>query len=171
MSELLNAESFELNKEVNFINFEGKMVGKKLYSEVLEYSEETKHDLILIKEGEIPLIKAVNYGKILYEQKKAQKKQRQNIQENKEIRFGLNISQHDFDIKLNKIKDFLKDNVKVKVTIQMEGRMIEHPEFAMDMMDKVISNLEGIGYTEDKKVVNGRFLSMNFNKVKETKNK
>ena len=170
MNEILNESSYELNRKVCFINFEGKMEGEKTFGEIYELSLEEKHDLILIKENDgIPLIKMVNYGKMLYEQKKAQKKQRQNIQETKEIKFGLNIGENDFNIKIKHIKEFLEDGVKVKITVQMNGREVNYPEFALEMMDKIIEEIKDIGYSEDKKVVNGRFVSMNFNKVKENK--
>ena len=167
MVEQLKENSYELTKKVKWINFEGKMEEEKEYGELFSLIKSDGYDLIYLKElNDIPLLKVVNYGKMLYEEKKNKKKQRQNIQESKEIRFGLNIGRHDFDIKLNHIKDFLEDNIKVRVTIEMKGRETNHPEFAFDMMTKIVNELSGIGYTEDKMVVNGRFVSMNFVKVK-----
>ena len=167
MIEVLNERSFAEKKIVKLIGFEGKMLGEKTYQEVCQLAKEEKHDMMLVNEiSGIPLIKFINYGKMLYEQKKAQKKQRQNIQETKEIKFGLNIGENDFNIKIKHIKEFLEDDVKVKVTVQMNGREVSYPEFALDMMKKVIENIKDVGYTEDEMKVNGRFVSMNFNKNK-----
>ena len=125
MIEVLNERSFAEKKIVKLIGFEGKMLGEKTYQEVCQLAKEEKHDMMLVNEiSGIPLIKFINYGKMLYEQKKAQKKQRQNIQETKEIKFGLNIGENDFNIKIKHIKEFLEDDVKVKVTVQMNGREV-----------------------------------------------
>lgn len=167
MIEVLNEKSYEGKKVVKLISYEGKMLGEKTYQEVCFLAQEEKHDMMLVNEiAGIPLIKFINYGKMLYEQKKLQKKQKQNVQESKEIKFGLNIGENDFNIKIKHIKEFLGDNIKVKVTIQMNGREVSYPEFALDMMKRVIENIKDVGYTEDEMKVNGRYVSMNFNKNK-----
>ena len=171
MVEQLKENSYQKNQKVIYVNLEGKKSEEIEYDYLFSEIRNKGNDLIYLKDlNGLPLLKEVNIGKMLYEEKKNKKKQRQNIQDSKEIRFGLNIGKHDFNIKINHIKEFLENNVKVKVTVQLNGREINHPEFAIDLMDNIISELNGYGITEDKKVLNGRFLSMNFTKVKEKKN-
>jgi len=64
----------------------------------------------------------LDFGKYLYEQEKKQRKARQKRLDLKEIRLSLSIEPHDLLVKENKIREFLKEGHKVKLTLLLHGR-------------------------------------------------
>lgn len=68
------------------------------------------------------MCRLLDFGKYLYEQEKKQRKARQKRSELKEIRLSLTIEPHDLKVKENKIKEFLKEGHKVKLTLLLHGR-------------------------------------------------
>lgn len=68
------------------------------------------------------------------------------------MRFGLKISDHDIDVKLKKVKSFLEDGNKVRLTIIYRGRELAHKEIGFKLMDKLIALL-GEGIVADQKPI------------------
>lgn len=123
-------------------------------------------DLALVSENISPkVVRIVNYGKIKYEQKKNKKNQKSNEIKTKEIKFGLNVGDNDYKIKLNKIIELLEDNCKVRVYLVLKGREIIHKDLAFEFMNKIINDLKEHGKTEDKLSLVGRNIIINFTKV------
>lgn len=84
-------------------------------------------DLVLVTEqADPPVCRIIDVSKYLYEikqkEKEAKKRQRETIVDQKEIRLGLNIGQHDLDTKARQAKKFLESNAKVTVTVVLRGR-------------------------------------------------
>lgn len=124
-----------------------------------------KLDLALVNEKiNPPIVKIVNYGKILYEQKKNLKKQRSNMVKNKEVKFCLNIAENDYNIKINKIKDFIEDGDRVKVTLFLRGREVSCQEIAFEFMKRVLNSVSQFANTNDKIKMVGNCISLNFSK-------
>ncbi len=84
-----------------------------------------------------PVCKIIDYGKLKYEEAKAVKVQHKSKE--KEIKFGVQIEHNDFNIKTNKIKDFLSKGDKVKVVIFSKGREVQFPELAKQVMESIIN--------------------------------
>lgn len=104
-------------------------------------------DLILINEqADPPLCRIVDANKFLYEQKQrekdAKKRQRELTVEQKEIRLGLNIGDHDLETKAKQAKKFLKDKAKVTVTVVLRGRERGRPDLARDLLNIFAEMLE-----------------------------
>lgn len=110
------------------------------------------------------MVKIIDYGKILYEQKKNLKKQKSNIVKNKEIKFGLNIAENDYNIKINKIKEFLEDGDRVRVTLFLRGREVSMTEMSYEFMNRVLNDLNNFAITNDKIQLIGNCISLNFTK-------
>ena len=93
---------------------------------------------------------------------KEQRRNRKNakVSELKQIRLGMKIGQHDLDIKLKKVREFLDDGDKVRVQIFYRGRENAHQELGYDMMDRIIAQLGEDVVVEQKPQLNGRNLSM-----------
>lgn len=108
------------------------------------------------------MVKTVDYGKILYAKKKSLKKQKNNIVKNHQIKFKLNIADNDYNIKLNKIKQFINNKDNVKVTLFLSGRQLSRIQCAYDFMQKVIDDLSPFCKTQNKIELNGRSISLNF---------
>lgn len=152
-------------EEVRVIDENGVQMGILSLKEAYQTAIDRKLDLAIVSETSSPKIaKIVNYGKILYEQKKAKKNQKSSMKV-KEIKFGLTVGEHDYQIKLNKITELLEDGCKVRVFLVLKGREADRPEFAFDFMRKVISDLSNIGKTEDKLELTGKNVILNFVKI------
>jgi translation initiation factor IF-3 len=152
-------------EEVRVIDENGVQMGILSLKEAYQTAIDRKLDLAIVSETSSPKIaKIVNYGKILYEQKKAKKNQKSSMKV-KEIKFGLTVGEHDYQIKLNKITELLEDGCKVRVFLVLKGREADQPEFAFDFMRKVISDLSNIGKTEDKLELTGKNVILNFVKI------
>ena len=81
------------------------------YARAKELAAEAGEDLVLVSDtSNPPVVRIMNFGKLCYEQKKNQKAQRKNnvAQKLKEVKFHINIDQHDYETKLNRALDFLQ---------------------------------------------------------------
>lgn len=109
-----------------------------------------------------PVAKIIDWGKYQYQKtKQAQKnKKKAKASDLKQIRFGLKIGQHDLDVKLRKIRKFLEEGHKVKVTAFFRGREMAHKEIGYELLDKVYQQLEDIAVIDQKPQMTGKHLSM-----------
>jgi translation initiation factor IF-3 len=97
-------------------------------------------DLVLVAESaNPPVCKIMDYNKLIYEQKKREKKNENNGKvEIKELRFGICIQDHDLQIKAKQAKDFLDRGCRVKLSVQFSGREKQHPELGTDVLNRFI---------------------------------
>lgn len=109
-----------------------------------------------------PVAKIIDWGKYQYQKMKEQQKNRRSnkASELKQMRFGLKIGSNDLDIKLRKIRDFLQDGHKVKISVVYKGREMAHKELGYVLIDKVIASLEDDAILEQKPMMAGRNLSI-----------
>lgn len=99
--------------------------------EALSIAKDQSLDLVLISpKANPPVCKIVDYSKFKYEHKKKQKELKSKAQKTvlKEIRFGPNTDDHDFNFKLKHAKNFLEDGAKVKAYVHFVGRTIVYKE-------------------------------------------
>lgn len=116
------------------------MLGVFNFLKALNFAIGKGLDLILLNNGDIPVVKIADYNKVLYQQKKKQKENKKNqiVQKIKEIVFKINIAENDFNTKLNHIKEFLADNDKVKITIKMDKRIAEsNSQLGFELANKI----------------------------------
>jgi translation initiation factor IF-3 len=66
------------------------------------------------------------------------------------MRFSLKISEHDYQVKLAKVKEFLMDGDRVKISLRLRGREVVHADMAIKMFQKMEVDLEGLGKMEAK---------------------
>jgi len=104
-------------------------------------------DLVLIADNaDPPVCKIVNLNKFLYEkkqrEKEAKKKQRENAVEQKEIRLGINIEQHDLETKVKHAEKFLKKGNVVTLTVVLKGRERSKHDLAVGILKKFAGMLE-----------------------------
>ena len=151
--------------EVRLIGAEGEQLGVVAYSKAKELAFEAGLDLVLVSDRSTPpVVRIMNFGKLCYEQKKNLKAQRKNTaaQKIKEIKFHINIDQHDYDTKLNKAIDFLDKKFRLKVTLALRGREMAHQDMAFELMDKVTEALKEYADADGKPKLLGRNISVNF---------
>lgn len=112
---------------VQLILSDGSNIGVVSRGEALRSAEEANLDLVMIAErgGEgVPVVKVMDLGKALYEKKKkaSEAKKHQKVIQVKEIKIRPKIGVHDFETKLNRAIQFLKDGKRVKITLWFRGR-------------------------------------------------
>ena len=124
-----------------------RMVGRGINEiidirKALETAETQGLDLVLVSDDvNPPVVRIQDYKKIEYERKKARKASKQS-QTLKEMRFMINISDYDLNIKINKIQKFLEKGDKVKLSVRLKGREKETPGRAYELLDKVAEKVE-----------------------------
>ncbi len=150
-------------KKVRLIGPNSEQIGIVSIEEALKKADEYNLDLVEVASNtEIPVCKLINYEKYRYEKQKREKeaRKRQKSQELKEIRFGINISNHDLGIKLNKAKEFLKEKNKVKFSLILRGREHSRVGDALNLLNKIVEELNDIAKIEKEPKSEGRFFSM-----------
>jgi translation initiation factor IF-3 len=138
-------------------------MGIKSLSEALKLAEEAGVDLVEISpSANPPVAKIVDWGKYQYQKMKEQQKSQRNSKsvDLKQMRMSLKIGSNDLEIKLRKIREFLKDGHKVKIFILFRGREMAHQELGYQMIDKIVTLLEDDAILEQKPQMAGRNLSI-----------
>ena len=109
-----------------------------------------------------PVCRVIDYKKFLYEQKKKQKeiKAKSTKVVVKEIRFGPNTDDHDFNFKLKHAEKFLKEGAKVKAYVFFKGRTILFKEKGEILLLKLAQSLEEVGMVESMPKLEGKKMLM-----------
>lgn len=107
-----------------------------------------------------PVCKLVNFRKFLYEQKQKDQKGKARTSGTKEIRFGPNIGQNDFLVKVGRAEKFLTNKDKVKVTVQFRGREISHPQIGREKLGAFVEALKDKAKAEGEPKLVGKLLSL-----------
>ena len=109
-----------------------------------------------------PVCRLMDYGKFRYEQAKKEReaKKTQKSSNLKEVRMKTRIGDHDMQRKTNKIREFLDDGDKVKVSVQFRGREMTHPEIGNQLLGKVARSLIDNARIESPPIMERRMMSM-----------
>ena len=138
-------------------------------SKSLAMAEALELDLVEISaKAEPPVCKILDYQKYLYQQRKKAKEMKQNASKVviKEIRFGPNTDEHDFQFKLRHAQGFLQEGSKVKATIFFRGRSIQFAEQGEKQLLRFAVELEEYGRAENMPVLEGKRMTMMLAPVK-----
>jgi translation initiation factor IF-3 len=120
-------------------------------------------DLVEISpKADPPVCKIIDYQKFLYQQKKKQKEIKAKTVKVviKEIRFGPNTDEHDFNFKLNHAKKFLADGAKIKAFVFFKGRTILFKEKGEILLLRFAQELEDYGKVEQLPKLEGKRMTM-----------
>ena len=132
-------------------------------NEALRMADEQELDLVEISpKADPPVCKIVDYSKFLYQQKKKQKEMKAKSVKVvvKEIRFGPQTDEHDFNFKLKHAEKFLKEGAKVKAFVFFKGRSILFKEQGEILLLKLATSLEDIGAVEQLPRLEGKRMIM-----------
>ena len=149
--------------EIRVLNDKGEMIGIMQPRKALELAQEEHKDLVLVtKEANPPVAKIIELSKYKYQQqrKEAKARKKNRAQDIKEIRFTMFMGEGDIEIRKKRIKEFLEEGNKVRLSLQFKGRQIAKKEFAYELFGKVISEMEEeeLGKIEMEPKINGRKL-------------
>ncbi|MCG6190983.1 translation initiation factor IF-3 [Maribellus maritimus] len=131
--------------------------------EALRIADEMELDLVEISpKADPPVCKIIDYSKFLYQQKKKQKEMKAKAVKVvvKEIRFGPQTDEHDFNFKLKHAEKFLKDGAKVKAFVFFKGRSILFKEQGEILLLKLATALEELGTVEQMPKLEGKRMTM-----------
>ena len=144
---------------------EVRLVGENLtpgiYSteDAQKIANEQSLDLVEISPGaKPPVCKIIDYNKFLYEEKKKKKEMKAKATKIvvKEVRFGPNTDEHDFNFKLNHARKFLQEGSKVKAFVFFKGRSILFKEKGEILLLKFAAELEEFGKAESMPELEGK---------------
>lgn len=131
--------------QVDLIGFEGERFGVMAIAEALAMAKEAGLDLVEVNpKAEPPIVKIIDYGQFKYEKdKKAQKQKAKNKKtDSKCIRLSVRIGEHDFNVRQNQAKGFLKKGHKLQLELRLKGREKQHPDAAREVMTRFYNQLK-----------------------------
>jgi len=149
--------------KVRLIDQDGNAVGVVSNAEALRAAEEAELDLVEISpNADPPVCKIMDYGKFIFEQKKAKAaaKKKQTIVHVKEIKFRPGTDIGDYNIKIRKLREFLEEGDKAKITVRFRGREMAHKELGMELMKRIEQDLSDLGDVEAHPKLEGRQMVM-----------
>ena len=138
-------------------------------TDAIQLAREMELDLVEISpKADPPVCRIIEYKKFLYDQKKKQKeiKAKQQKVVVKEIRFGPNTDDHDFQFKLKHAKKFLQEGSKLKAYVFFRGRTIVFKERGEILLLKFAQELEEYGTVEQLPKLEGKRMTVMFNPKK-----
>jgi len=125
----------------------------------LDMAREQSLDLVeIVPNATPPVCRVVDYSKFKYEQKKKQKELKAKTQKVviKEIRFGPNTNDHDFDFKLKHAKEFLAEGAKIKAYVHFVGRAIVYKERGEQLLQRFAAALDADSKVEQMPKLEGK---------------
>jgi len=152
-----------LAPEVRLIGSEGQALGVVKIAEALRLSDEAEVDLVEIAPtASPPVCRLMDYGKFRYqEQKKAHEaKLKQKVIEVKEIKFRPATDEHDYDTKVRKLRQFLEEGDKAKITMRFRGREMAHQELGLKVLERIKGDLDDYAQVESMPRLEGRQMTM-----------
>ena len=132
-------------------------------SAAMKMADEMELDLVEITaKADPPVCKILDYQKYLYQQKKKAKEMKQNATKIviKEIRFGPNTDEHDFQFKLKHAQEFLGEGSKVKASVFFRGRSIQFADQGEKLLLRFAVELEEFGRAESMPQLEGKRMIM-----------
>jgi translation initiation factor IF-3 len=138
-------------REVRVIGDEGQQIGIMPPFEALKMAREKNLDLVEISPtAQPPVCRIMDYGKFLYQQEKREReaKKHQKTITVKEVKFRINVDDHDYETKKNHVLRFLDEGDKVKATIFFRGREMTRQSLGRQILERLIKDVEQKGLVE-----------------------
>ncbi|MCA6423054.1 MAG: translation initiation factor IF-3 [Flavobacterium sp.] len=157
---------------------EVRLVGENIepgvfkFSEALRLAEQFEVDLVEISPNAVPPVcKLMDYGKFIYQQKKREKELKAKSTQItiKEIRFGPQTDEHDYEFKRKNAEKFLKEGSKLKAFVFFKGRSIIYKEQGQILLLRLAQDLEEYGKVEAMPILEGKRMIMFIAPKKKTK--
>lgn len=139
------------SQELRVIDEEGNNVGVLNKKEALDLAKARELDLVVISPKAVPPVaRILDYNKFLYEERKkaSASKAKSKKSELKEFRFGPTIGEGDLNQRIERAREFIEDNNRVKFTIRLKGREMKYPEIAFEKIGIITNALSEVARTE-----------------------
>src|SRR5881396_3643912 len=139
----------------------GEQLGVMKLNDALRKAQNLGLDLVEVAAtANPPVCKIIDFGKFRYDISKHTKDKKPASSKLKEIKFRVNIDEHDYVTKIRHGEEFLDRGNKVRVQLQFRGREMAHQEFGMQLMAKVKNDLAGMSQVEMEPKLAGRNITM-----------
>jgi translation initiation factor IF-3 len=149
--------------KVRLIGNDGKQIGVVSIREAQRRADEAELDLVEISpNAEPPVCRILDFSKYYFQKEKKAKeaKKKQHEVEVKEIKFGPNTEEHDYNFKKNNAIKFLKQHNKVKFTVRFRGRQMAHKDLGYRVLEKLKEDLASIAEVDQEAVSDRNLLSI-----------
>lgn len=138
-------------REIRVIGADGEQLGIMTPQDATRKAREQSFDLVEISPNAVPPVcRIMDYGKFLYEQEKkeraAKKNQKQIVL--KEVKFSVNVDEHDYVTKKNHVLRFLGEGDKVKASLRFRGREMAHQNLGRKVLERLINEVGEKGIVE-----------------------
>jgi translation initiation factor IF-3 len=149
--------------EVRLVGIEGEPLGIVKLADAFRLADEGEVDLVEIAPNAAPPVcRLMDYGKFKYqEQKKAHEARlKQKVIQVKEVKFRPQTDENDYQTKMRKLREFLAEGDKAKVTMRFRGREMAHQEFGLRLLERIKGELEETAVVEAWPRLEGRQMVM-----------
>ena len=150
--------------EVMLIDMSGEKLGITGFDKAISIAEKQNLDLVQVspKDATPVVCKIMDYGKHMFERKKGASSSKVKIKKTsiKEIKFRPSTDVGDFNIKLKKIKSFINDGNKTKISVRFRGREILNSNLGLDLLNKLKEELASVSQVDQEPSLEGRQLLM-----------
>jgi translation initiation factor IF-3 len=150
-------------REVRVVGPEGDQLGVLPIDQALARAQELGMDLVEVSPmAKPPVCKIMDYGKFKYLEKKKQNeaKKKQVVVQLKEVKLRPRTEEHDYEVKIKKVREFLAEANKARITVMFRGREMSHKELGQKVLQKVIEELRDVAVIESAPRVEGRQMFM-----------
>lgn len=109
-----------------------------------------------------PVCRLMDYGKYKYQEARRAReaKKKQHTMQVKEVKYRPGIEDHDYEFKTRHVRRFLTDGDKVKVTMMFRGRQLAHPELGLEVLERVLADVDDVAKIEGQPSREGRTMIM-----------
>lgn len=149
--------------EVRVIAQQGAQVGVLPISQALKLAMEQGLDLVEVApDAKPPVCRIVDFGKFRYEIAKRAKTETRHVHATKlkELKFHINIGEHDYAIRLRHAKEFLEKGMRVKMSLYFRGREMQHQELGIQLMRRILQDVSLYAHTDSEPRLIGKTLHM-----------
>jgi len=156
-------------KQMRLIGPEGEQLGVVSREEALRKAKEAELDLVEVAPGIVPPVcKIIDFAKYRYDQEKKEREARKHQKgaQLKEVRFRPHIEEHDYQVKLRQVQNFLEKGHKVRLRLQFRGREMEHQEIGRRLIERILKDTEKVGKIDKPQQMFGRMLLLVLTPVK-----
>jgi translation initiation factor IF-3 len=150
-------------REVRVVGPEGDQLGVLPIDQALARAQELGMDLVEVSPmAKPPVCKIMDYGKFKYLEKKKQNeaKKKQVVVQLKEVKLRPRTEEHDYATKLKKVREFLEEANKARITVMFRGREMSHRELGQKVLQRVIEDLRETAVIESAPRMEGRQMFM-----------
>ena len=155
------------------IGADGVKKGLVSFSEALDLAKDASLDLVQVSPSDSsPVVcKLLDYGKHLFDKKKSNSASKVKVkrQTTKEIKFRPSTDVGDYNIKLKKVKSFILDGDKTKISVRFRGREILNSDIGLNLLNKLRDQLQDIAQVDQEPSLEGRQLLMVLSPLKKNR--